>query len=133
MVARELGPYNKPDGRKIMTLVASDGSRTTIQYARYLMSNVLDRPITNIEVVHHLDGDWTNDDLSNLEVIALSEHSKLHNTNGAEYFYCPCCMTPFELSGKRLSAAKYRLKKNKSQVFCSKHCAGIKSKENQNG
>lgn len=51
-------------------------------YHRYIMEQVLGRTLSRDEVVHHIDGDRTNNDLSNLVVMSRSEHSKLHHQQG---------------------------------------------------
>lgn len=45
---------------------------------RYLMQQALGRPLQSNEIVHHKDGNKSNNDLSNLEVLQRSEHSKMH-------------------------------------------------------
>lgn len=45
---------------------------------RYLMQKHLGRELTRKEAVHHKDMDKENNDISNLEIIDLSEHSRMH-------------------------------------------------------
>lgn len=45
---------------------------------RHIMEEHLGRTLGVDEVVHHKDGDKTNNDIENLEVISRSEHSRLH-------------------------------------------------------
>lgn len=47
-------------------------------YARLLVEESLGRTLTRDEVVHHIDGDPSNDVLSNLEVMTRSEHASIH-------------------------------------------------------
>lgn len=49
-----------------------------IQY-RKLIERYLGRKLHRKEVVHHKDKDRNNNAISNLEVMSLSEHSRLHN------------------------------------------------------
>lgn len=42
------------------------------------MECLLGRPLDFTEVVHHKDGDHTNDSPDNLEVLSPSEHTKRH-------------------------------------------------------
>lgn len=46
---------------------------------RYVMSKHLGRALENWEVVHHKDHNRKNNDLSNLEVMSWSDHTKMHN------------------------------------------------------
>ena len=45
---------------------------------RYVMEQYLGRPLCRDEVVHHKDGDKSNNDIENLELMSLSEHSRQH-------------------------------------------------------
>ena len=45
---------------------------------RYIMEKHLGRKLTFNECVHHIDGDKSNNELSNLEVVMRSEHSRSH-------------------------------------------------------
>ena len=45
---------------------------------RYIMEQYLGRKLKENEIVHHKDGNKLNNDISNLEVMTRSEHSKLH-------------------------------------------------------
>jgi hypothetical protein len=42
------------------------------------MEEHLGRPLSYNEVVHHIDGNKLNNDLSNLEVMDRGEHIRLH-------------------------------------------------------
>ena len=46
---------------------------------RYIMEQHIGRFLTKDEVVHHLDGDKLNNDISNLKIMSQSEHAKLHS------------------------------------------------------
>ena len=48
--------------------------------ARAVMSDHLQRPLTDSEVVHHEDGDQSNNDIENLILfVSQSEHSRYHH------------------------------------------------------
>jgi hypothetical protein len=47
---------------------------------RYVMSEYLGRPLFKWEVVHHIDENKINNDISNLEVMTLPEHQRYHNS-----------------------------------------------------
>lgn|SRR5699024_905728 len=46
---------------------------------RMIMSNELGRPLSDEEIVHHIDGNKLNNRISNLEVMDRSSHSSLHS------------------------------------------------------
>lgn len=46
---------------------------------RFVMSEHLGRPLKDDEVIHHKDGNKQNNDIKNLEIISLSDHTRLHN------------------------------------------------------
>lgn len=45
---------------------------------RLLVEKKIGRYLTNDEIVHHVNGDQTDNRLENLEVMTLSEHAKIH-------------------------------------------------------
>lgn len=45
---------------------------------RYVMEQHLGRKLRRNEVVHHIDGDKSNNSLSNLELMSYKEHNDLH-------------------------------------------------------
>ena len=46
---------------------------------RYIMSQNLGRPLRSDEIVHHIDHDRLNNDISNLEIMDRSGHSAYHS------------------------------------------------------
>lgn len=46
---------------------------------RKVMEEYLGRKLKNNEIVHHKDMNKLNNDISNLEIMSRSEHTKLHN------------------------------------------------------
>lgn len=53
-----------------------DGKK--IDEHRYIMEQYLGRKLTRNEVVHHKDGNKANNDIENLELTTLSEHTRQH-------------------------------------------------------
>ena len=51
-----------------------------IDLHRFIMEQHLGRKLMRDEVVHHIDGNPDNNDLSNLTIMSMSEHSKQHVT-----------------------------------------------------
>lgn len=60
----------------------SDGSGE--KEHRYIMEQQLGRKLTTDEVVHHIDGNRSNNNLSNLVVMNRGEHSALHRKKEIE-------------------------------------------------
>jgi hypothetical protein len=53
--------------------------RSTEYFARAVMSAHLRRALSSDEIVHHINGDATDDRIENLEVVTRSEHRMLHH------------------------------------------------------
>ena len=119
------GPYVRKDKRKFVVIIYPNGQRTTTLYSRYLVERKLNRYITSNEDVHHIDGDFTNDSLSNLEVVLQKSHLKQHNPLLEKSFVCPHCRKTFTLKGNRYSWHKANKKRrpNMTGPFCNKSCA----------
>lgn len=127
------GPYTRKDGRKHVILI-DNKKRRTVSYPRYLMEQKLGRTLTDDETVDHIDGDFTNDDPSNLRVISR----KINALIGAkrlksQTFACPMCGTKFTKSGRALSDAITNAKRGKAGPFCSRRCQGRYGTDIQNG
>lgn len=72
--------------------------------------------------IHHKDENKHNNNIENLELISMSEHTKKHNLNkGALYveLKCPNCKKHFE----REKRTTY-LVKNNLYTCCSRKCSG---------
>lgn len=84
------------ENRKNVILYNTPKDRSTVSYARYLMSVKLKRYLTELEQVDHIDNDRTNDIISNLQILSVKENM----VKFAKYFYggrkyvllkCPVC------------------------------------------
>jgi len=53
-------------------------NKYTIDEHRYIMQNIIGRKLDFNEVIHHIDGNKRNNDVSNLEIMQRSEHSRIH-------------------------------------------------------
>ena len=62
-------------GRMLVLLFNNKASRSTISYAKYLMSCKLNRVLNSDELVVHDNLDVTDDSPSNLKLTTKSEHS----------------------------------------------------------
>ena len=54
------------------------GGYRSIREHQYVMEVHLKRGLTKGEIVHHIDGDKTNNNLDNLFLTTVAEHNKLH-------------------------------------------------------
>lgn len=70
------------EGRRAYLLSLYEGNsrikHEIILVHRYNMANKLGRKLRSDEVVHHIDGNKNNNSISNLEIMSVSEHSRLH-------------------------------------------------------
>lgn len=67
----------------IWVLLADRGTAAWNGYtkrAHLVMEQKLGRPLRAGERVHHIDGDKTNDEPRNLQVVTYAEHAQMHST-----------------------------------------------------
>ena len=128
---------NKKDKRSRIVYKDEEGKLHTKSYPRYLMEQKVGRPLKPNEDVHHIDGDVTNNNLDNLEIVLHGEHQKRHNPK--TYFdkiaICAYCGKEFLWLAKQqqrhYSNSKRRENMQKDKVFCSKQCVGKFGKQEQ--
>ena len=90
-------------------------SRGRVLEHRYVMSESIGRILTEDEVVHHIDGDTRNNDISNLKLMLRGEHSRLHSPVDMVSLVCCKCGVEFERPRRKIRS---------EMVFCSKKCRG---------
>lgn len=90
------GPYGKR--RKMIALVSPE-YRTTMSYARYLMSLYVGRELTSEEEVDRVDDDCTNDVIENLQILTPEQNrekqSRLRLEKALVTLTCPQCNEKF--------------------------------------
>ena len=130
--------YCKSDGR-----VRASHKKTGkgVSYPRLIMENHLGRYLDKNEDVHHIDGNKSNNDIDNLEVIDHVEHEKQHNPKYHPYDVfkkCPVCGITFQWTEDRQKSFYKNLKRSNKEnryllgkPFCSKRCVGIYGKRIQ--
>ena len=116
-----------PENRRNICLYNSNQDRTTISYARYLMSVHLGYEVPSHLEVDHINDDKTDDRIENFQLLT-PEQNKLKQ----EYNYvmfeqslylveCAWCEIRFFIS---LRDMKMKLAKGLEHMFCSRRCAG---------
>lgn len=122
--------YQNKDKRSRAYYRDKSGRYIVRSFPRILMEVKLGHPLKPDEDVHHIDGDVTNNDLTNLEVIDHREHERRHFK---KYFdkviTCEVCGKEFLWTGKQESNYQNDLKRNVRRArCCSKHCSYLFSK-----
>lgn len=120
------GPtWHKSEGRWFVFLVDSKNkTRTTLSYARYLMSTNLGRRLNEDEHVDHIDGNKSNDAVSNLQLLTPAENNRKSVVERGQStklleLRCPWCDKEFQ---KRRGDT--HLVKGGLFTSCSRSCSG---------
>ncbi len=107
------------ENRKNVVLYNSEADRSSISYARYLLSVKHGRFLNSDEEADHIDDDKTNDDINNLQILTPYENKVKESANRIvlHTFICPGCNTSFSLTGRQLGQ-----RKNREEPTCGKEC-----------
>ena len=92
------GPYTRKDGRQVVILKTpgSEKDHKTISYPKYLVECHINRYLTDNETIDHIDGNFYNNELSNLRIVDRSEHCRSHNkVKQTLYKKCVICGKSF--------------------------------------
>lgn len=109
-------------GYRMLYLPFHNSSYTTgnwkgwIYEHRKIAEDVLQRPLTKNEIVHHIDGNKLNNDRTNIQVMSRSEHTKHHYENRNELFKINEAKS---VEFKKCNACG---KDTKNKKFCSISC-----------
>ena len=118
------------EGRRNVILFNSQTNRSTVSYARYLMSVKLGRFLTDQEEVDHIDDNKTNDDPNNLQILTPEqnrEKQRLHYINNVQQKFdlaCPYCGKDFTLTERDMKMRFDYFHKNNGSglIYCSSSC-----------
>ena len=124
------GPYTRKDGRQHV-IFYKNGKRKTMSYPKYLLEQKLGRSLERNETCDHIDGDFSNNSLDNLQLLSRADNIRKHAAlQPAEtgVFTCPVCNCSFT---KLMRHARHNRKQSKSGPYCSKSCAGKASRAQQ--
>jgi hypothetical protein len=121
--------HHRRENRRMANLILKDNTkiRTTISYARYLMSVNMNRLLTEDEEVDHKDENKMNDDLSNLQILSKEENKKKQDLYRAKNnpptrieLVCPMCSGKFSYASRNY---RYHTKNGRTNFFCSRECS----------
>lgn len=117
------GPYPRKDGRKHVVIVHADGRHQTISYPKWLMEQHLRRKLEPWETVDHINDDFTDDRLSNLQVLSRGDNVRKSAPKKELYhFKCPQCGCK---AVKEMRHVLANWKRGSKGPYCSRQCAGI--------
>jgi hypothetical protein len=118
------GPYTRKDGRQHV-IIYDNFKRKTVSYPKFLLEQKLGRSLLPDETCDHIDNDYTNNCLDNLQVLTRSDNSKkqmVFRPAEKSYFVCPECNKSFY---REMRYVRYNnISQKKAGPFCSRSCAG---------
>ena len=101
------GPYTRKDGRAHVVLIQHNEKnhivdRKTVSYPKYLVEVHLNKYLDSNETIDHIDGNFLNNDFSNLRVVPRHEHCKSHTSSRLEVIKkCVICGKEFKTTDNR--------------------------------
>lgn len=125
------GPFVGKDGRKRLSLYATGPLALTrakpkfLSYPKAVFEAYHGYRIKENETIDHIDRNFNNNEISNLQVLDRSTHCRLDNPHRNPVFTnCAWCNKRFELSRDQLSTKSLK----RGRFFCSKQCTGLYGK-----
>lgn len=121
------GPiWHQRIGRYMINLVPIEkekNKRTSMSYARYVMSVNLKRILDKNENVDHVNGDKTDDRFENLQILSRKENNKKaikeqNRTRLVADIVCPMCGTTFTRNLNKV----HQIHGRSNNSFCSQEC-----------
>lgn len=118
------------ENRKMVCLFNAINKRTTISYARYLMSVKLGRILDKNEQVDHIDNNKTNDSIDNLQLMKPEENRQKYfdtlqpkNIHGTYTMYHKGCRCSLCVEYHRRYRSNLKIRKNIEKICI--HCGNV--------
>lgn len=118
--------YHKKENRRYAVLVnkINKKDRTTISYARYLLSVKIGRKLKNNEHADHIDNNKLNDNYDNLQILSQKNNREKYEkevSRGSKFvlLQCPNCSKTFSRKYKNTHLSKHGI-----FTSCSRKCSG---------
>lgn len=107
-------------------------NKRVVSEHRWIMEQYLGRKLKPSELIHHKDGDRSNNEISNLELTTRKEHMKTHEVykEGRTQIQLTCawCGKDFEREKRQVTA---KVKAGQTNFFCSRVCMGHGPKKSE--
>ena len=120
--------WHKQEGRWQANLIRKSNiaDRTTISYARYVLSVFLGRILdSKTEHVDHIDNDKSNDSIENLQILTPEQNKEkqelLYRSLNPKFIVLDCyvCGAKFNYIARNF---KFHKSKGRYKFYCSKDC-----------
>jgi hypothetical protein len=135
------GPYLRKDGRKHVTfnnsyLSKGDPNKTrTLSWPKALIEVREGRLLLDNETADHIDEDFTNDNINNLQILTRIDNSLksflAHPERYREFGKFICLECDIEFIKNMRDVRGNQVKQNKAGPFCSRRCAGLRNQKVQ--
>lgn len=114
------GPYRKKNGRLIVGLYSTSARLRTVSYPKLLLELSIGRRLVGDETCDHIDDNFHNDNISNLQVLSRAANLAKHiPPQETIVLNCTYCGTEFK---RLLWRHKINHKSNRHAWFCTKSC-----------